>query len=217
MYRWTHNEECRNHAKPAEPKKLFKEYISNGSARGADNGLQTDALHSYNQRTSRDSGLSTDDGFDNLVDNGIDSTDGCANTCNSLSDNVLRANCDNQRLEIERLEKCTQTDVAELDISAVEMASPVRIPAAPPLPGHLLVPAGSSTPIRSAQTKETAAPSSVSTPPAPPILQKTASRTILSSASSFCAPDQTKSIPCPPPMPCPPPLPHIAGPGKNSK
>lgn len=184
---------------------------------------ENDASEPYSQcndkRSSRDSG----------VCNGIDLTDGCNDShkrsSNYISNQQITCDSTNNGHEKARSEKSTQTDVIDTAIETTCSSITTTPPPPPPPPpsGNMLVPVGSSTPIqRDSQTKcmhPTVVPSVAPPPPPPPLvpLMKTSSRTILSTASSFCAPDQTKSVPCPPPMPCPPPLPQMAGPGKNSK
>lgn len=226
MYRWARNEEFRNHTKSTEEPKKLKEHIQNGYKHSTDDGntnincndkneSDVDSERTNCQRISKDSGLS----------NGTDTTDGSSNSRKAIF--MHQIDCDNND-KVDRIrceEKSTQTDLLDLNGSELPAYSPPRIPIAPPFPEHFLVPAGSSTPIRSDRNTKTVHASNA-TPPAPPPpppplppapLVKTTSRTILSSASSFCAPDQNKSIPGPPPMPCPPPMPQITGSGKDSK
>lgn len=224
MYRWARNEEFRNHAKYTEEPKKLEEHIQNGYKNIIDdantnnncneNNAEVDSERSNNERISKDSGLS----------NGIDSTDSSSNSRKSIF--MDQIDCDNNdKVDIIRCEeKSTQTDLLDLNGSEISSIPPTRIPIAPPFPEHFLVPASSSTPIKSDRNTK-AVHAFNATPPAPPPppppppapLVKTTSRTILSSASSFCAPDQNKSIPGPPPMPCPPPMPQITGSGKDSK
>lgn len=217
MYCWAYGEEKRDRSNSISFRERMQQMnhqntMDNGTitAISCDNNA-TDAQFN-DKRSSRDSG----------VCNGIDLTDGSNDSHKRLSNYISnhQISCDiNNGHEIARSEKSTQTDVID---TAIEKPCTITTtpPPPPPLPtSNMLVPVGSSTPIqRDSQTKHQTSGVAPSVPPPPPLypLMKTNSRTILSTASSFCAPD-SKSIPCPPPMPCPPPLPQMAGPGKNSK